>query len=234
MIAHDAEWMRTFCSPVPDRYAGHPVAVTPRVDVLKFADGSNWGPAALPASHRLMGTFDGMDFVARETSELERFVSPILPEPGPVPVEDIPSETIGPLMIESGVWSDEQGRDMAAVEVTNESAAPIRGYLFTTFFPDPSTGNRIRRVSTKQLETHGNPSDYLAPGATWIADPRRSSHLADGTLASYKIDLDFVVFADGSTFGPKRSAESDEVLGMFRGIDAANLWNRKSSPTQEQ
>jgi hypothetical protein len=46
--------------------------------------------------------------------------------------------------------------------------------------------------------------------------------LPDGTPASYKITVDLVVFADGSTFGPKKSQESDEVLGMFDGIDAAN------------
>jgi len=46
--------------------------------------------------------------------------------------------------------------------------------------------------------------------------------LPDGTLASYTITLDLVVFADGSMFGPKWSSESDEVLGMFQGIDAAN------------
>jgi hypothetical protein len=47
--------------------------------------------------------------------------------------------------------------------------------------------------------------------------------LADGSLAIYTISLDLVVFADGSTFGAKKSQESDEVLGMFQGTDAAIL-----------
>jgi hypothetical protein len=51
----------------------------------------------------------------------------------------------------------------------------------------------------------------------------------DGTLASYKISVDLVVFADGSTFGPKKSQESDEVLGMFDGIDAANRMRQEVS-----
>jgi hypothetical protein len=42
-----------------------------------------------------------------------------------------------------------------------------------------------------------------------------------------------VVFADGSTFGPKKSQESDEVLGMFNGIDAANLLNREGSAARD-
>ena len=189
LIASDAEWTRTFCSPIPETYGGHPVAVTPKVDVLKFEDGLNWGPAALPASHRLIGTFDGMDFVAKETSQLERFVSPILPEREPLPLEDTQSQTIGPLKIESGVWRDDRGRDMLAVNVTNVSDTPYPRISPYDFFFDPATGDRIRRVSTKQLETHGNSSDYLAPGATWVADPRKFSYLPDGTLASYKINL---------------------------------------------
>jgi hypothetical protein len=231
MIASGTEWTRTVCS-IPKKISERPMTLAAKVDVLKFADNSTWGPAALRESHQLVGALDGMDFIAK-TTELKRFVSPILPERGPVPVEGIESQTLGPLRIESGIWRDERGQDMLAVEVTNESVKPIRGYLLTTSFLDPATGNRIRRFSTKELDTSGNPADYLAPGSTWVADPRKFSHLSDGTLASYKIDLDVVVFADGSTFGPKKSQESDEVLGMFNGIDAANLLNREGSAARD-
>jgi hypothetical protein len=231
MIASGAEWTRTVCS-MPKKMLANSIEVTARVDVLKFADNSVWGPLALRESHQLVGALDGMDFIAK-TTELERFVSPILPQRGPAPVEDVQTQTIGPLRIESGVWRDEDGEEMMAVAVTNESDTPIRGYLFNTSFFDPASGARIRRFSTKELETHGNPSDYLAPGSSWIADPRRFSHSADGSLAPYTISLDLVVFADGSTFGPKKSPESDEVLGMFQGIDAAKLADRESSANKE-
>jgi hypothetical protein len=227
MIASGAEWTRTVCS-MPNKSSGDPSTVRAAVDVLKFADGSIWGPMTLRESHQLVGRLDGMDFIEKAT-EPERFVSPILPQQGPLPVENVESQKIRPLRIESGVWRDERGQEMIATEVTNESDTPIRGYLFTTSFVDPTTGTRIRRFSTKELETHGKPSDYLAPGSSWVADPRRFSFLPDGTLASYKISLDLVVFADGSTFGPKRSEESDEVLGMIDGIDAANLASREVS-----
>jgi hypothetical protein len=91
-----------------------------------------------------------------------------------------------------------------------------------------------RRFTTKQLETHGNPADYLAPGSTWVTDPRRFSYLADGTLASYKINADLVVFADGSTFGLKRSPESYEVLGMLQGIDQVKNGNQEASAKTTQ
>jgi hypothetical protein len=231
MIASGADWTRTVCL-MPKKIAADSATVTANVDFLKFADGSTWGPMALRESHQLIGTLDGMDFIGK-TTELERFVSPILPERGPLPVADVETQTVGPLRIESGVWRDEDGQDMMAAGVTNESATPIRGYLFTTSFFDPATGIRIRRFSTKELETHGNPSDYLAPGSTWVVDPRKFSHLPDGNLASYKITLDLVVFADGSTFGPKKSQESDEVLGMIAGIDAANQMSREASANKD-
>lgn len=229
MIASGTTWTRSIClmpmtakvKQITNSNTLDSVSVRATVDVLKFADNSIWGPAALRESHQLIGKLDGMDFISK-TTELSGFVSPILPDRGPLPVRDVQSQTIGPLTIESGVWQDEHGQDMMAVAVTNETDTPIRGYLFTTSFLDPVTGTRIRRFSTKELEIHGNPPDYLAPGSTWVADPRKFSHLPDGSLASYKIALDLVVFADGSNYGPKKSPESDEVLGMIDGIDSAN------------
>ena len=231
MIPSGAEWTRTACIALKTT-APDSVSVTADVDMLKFDDGSTWGPLASRESHQLIGTIDGMDFIAK-TTELKQFVTPISPDRGALPSEYQQSQTIGPLRIDSGVWRDEDGRDMLAVTVTNESTVPIRGYLLINTFFDPSTGTRIRRASTKELETQGNASDYLAPGATWVADPRKFSHLQDGSLAAYKIDVDLVVFADGSTFGPKHSQESDEVLGMFRGIDTANDLSRGGSPGKE-
>jgi hypothetical protein len=57
--------------------------------------------------------------------------------------------------------------------------------------------------------------------------------LPDGTLASYRITVDLVVFADGSTFGPKKSLESDEVLGMLQGIDDIKRTSQEAA-TKEQ
>lgn len=220
MIPQGSEWTRTFCS-IVKATSGDALTATAKVDVLRFADGSNWGPMALPASHQLIGTMDGMDF-SLKTTDLERYVSPILPPDGPVPTERIQIENAGPLRFVSGVWHDQSGKQLLAVEITNISDRPIRGFVFTASFFEPMTGNRLRRVTTKELETHGNPKDYLLPGATWLTGARGFSYLSDGTPAGYEIILDLVVFADGSISGPKHSSESDEVLGMFLGIDGAN------------
>lgn len=226
------EWTRIICS-VPKKTLGDPTTLSAKIDVLKFEDGSIWGPAALRESHQLIGKVDGMDFIEKAT-ELKKFVSPILPEQGPLPDGKVESQKIGPLRFDSGIWRDDRGQDKLAVEVTNESETPVRGYLFTTTFFDPNSGTTIRRVSTKELETQGKPSGYLAPGQTWVADPRKFSYLPDGSLASYKITLDLVVFADGSISGPMKSQESAEVLGMFDGIDDAKRTSRGATGNEER
>ena len=101
-------------------------------------------------------------------------------------------------------------------------------------FFDPNSETTIRRVSTKELETQGNPSGYLMPGQAWVADPRKFSYLGDGSLASYKITLDLVIYADGSIFGPMHSQESAEVLGMVDGIDFAKQKSRGVTEMKER
>jgi hypothetical protein len=231
-IMSGAGWTRSICA-MEKMIAGDPARVTATVDVLKFANGSIWGPVDRRESSQLIGAIDGMDFSVKN-SDLKRFVSPILPERGPFPAENIQTETIGPLKIESGVWRDERGQEWLAADVTNDSETPVRGFLLKASFFDPATGERIRQVSTKELDTSGDPSGYLAPGATWIADPRKFPHLADGSLATYEISPDLVVFADGSAFGPKRSSESDEVVGMIRGIDLADRSDNGNPDRQER
>jgi hypothetical protein len=232
MIADGAEWTRNVCS-FGKKLSGDGTTVTAKVDVLKFADGSIWGPLDLRESHQLVGRLDGIDFMGKET-ELERFVTPILPEQGPLPAENVRSELLGPLRVESGLWRDDSGQAMLAVEITNEGKKPIRGYLLTTSFFDPNNGALIRRFSTKELETHGDPDHYLTPGSAWIADPRKYSYLPDGTPANYKITLDMVAFADGSIFGPRKSQESDEVLGIIEGIDEAKHMSEEASAKKER
>jgi hypothetical protein len=220
MIVSGAEWTRTLCLK-PTFLVGEQVVINTSGDILKFADGAVWGTMSLPQSHQLIGMIDGMDFSVKST-DLLRFVSPIPRDQRPRQVEDIQLQSFGPLRFESGVIRDENGKAMLAVEVTNIAKTPIRGYVFTISFFDSVSQKRLRRVTTKQLETQGNPADFLAPGAAWVVGARKFSRSTDGTLAKYSIIVDLVVYADGSIFGPKHSQESDEVFGMLQGIDAAN------------
>ena len=219
-ILPGASWTRMICT-IPDKNSATTSPFYSRVDMLRFVDGSIWGPLSLRESHKVIGKIDGLDFLDH-TTDLQRQVSPISPESMPQHLTDLRTQTIGPLKFESGLFRDERNQDKLAVSVTNVGDNAVRGFLFTTTFFDPATGTRVRSVSTKELETRGNPADYLAPGATWAADSRKVSNLPDGNLADYKIELDMVFFADGTVFGPLHSGESLEVLGMFEGIDSVN------------
>ena len=134
--------------------------------------------ACNPSTHWHRGRYG----FRRENNHLERFVSPIHPQGGPVPVENIQFQTIGPLRFESGIWHDDSGKEMLAVEATNIAASPILGFVFTESFFDPATGNRHRRVTTKELETHGDSTHYHLPGATWAAGARKFSYVSEGLL----------------------------------------------------
>jgi hypothetical protein len=109
LILSGQEWNRIICS-VPKKILGDPTTLSAKIDVLKFEDGSIWGPAALRESHQLIGKLDGMDFIEKAT-ELKKFVSPILPEQGPLPGGKVESQKIGPLRFDSGIWRDERGQD---------------------------------------------------------------------------------------------------------------------------
>jgi hypothetical protein len=117
-ILSGQEWTRIICS-MPKKILGDPTTLSAKIDVLKFADGSTWGPVALRESHQLIGKLDGMDFIEKAT-ELRKFVSPILPEQGPLPSGQVESQTIGPLRFDSGILRDERGQDKLAVEVKRE------------------------------------------------------------------------------------------------------------------
>jgi len=52
VILSGQEWTRIICS-VPKKTLGDPKTLSAKIDVLKFADGSTWGPAALRESHSL-------------------------------------------------------------------------------------------------------------------------------------------------------------------------------------
>jgi len=84
MIAPGAEWTRPLCI-AKKQSSDNAMKVTTSVGVLKFADNSVWGPMDLRESNQLVGRLDGIDFMAKPT-RLERFVSPILPQQGPLPV----------------------------------------------------------------------------------------------------------------------------------------------------
>jgi hypothetical protein len=231
LITTGDERTSTICRP-PKSASINSQEITATVDVLLFSDGPIAGPIESRISSMLVGQFDGMDFL-NGTSKIEKYVSPAA-QSAAAKAQSPESETrgepqaIGPLVLTPVIQHDEPGSDELVVEATNSSSQAIRGYVFKMSFFDANTGSFIRSVTTKEIETRGDPSKFLAPDGTWTSGPVKFSRSLDGSMASYKISLDLVVFANGALFGPRKSSESTEALGILRGIDLAKQLNPQS------
>jgi hypothetical protein len=194
-----------------------------QVDLLMYEDGETWGPVELAESNRFDGVSIGMNFAAGEDNVERGYVSatPTNADPTgePVPVTDKTS----PLKFFASNDRDDHGNLVVDVEATNEGNVPVAGYEYAITFYDRETHDAIKSVTTKALETHGYPADYLQPGETWTSGGRKIPACANGEPATYAVTLDAVVFADGTVMGPQRSREALELVGMIQGIGAIKM-----------
>jgi len=112
--------------------------------------------------------------------------------------------------------SGENGR--AVAHVTNVSAKKVRAYVLAVDAVDDS-GKVIFRetgISIRGLEPP--PHDAFAPGETSedeIRLPRRKS--GGPELRAGKVSLDFVLYADGSSWGPDTAKGSVRVRATISG-----------------
>jgi hypothetical protein len=199
-----------------------------KVDLLAFEDKSISGPLNLPESNHIYGVIEGFDFVSGG-SPVAKFVTPT-PVSRPLASDLVPSgDNSLPLEFAGTVDRSHPGQLSLTIVATNKGSVPVIGYEYKISFFDHMTGAFVRSVTTKTLATTGNPSDYLFPGASWSSGARRLSVSSDGVPNDYQIKLDVVALANGKTLGPRRSKESDELLGMLQGIQDAKLFASRNS-----
>jgi hypothetical protein len=225
MIEPGAEWHATACGLSKGADLQDPKA---QVDLLMYADGETWGPVELAESNHLDGVSIGMNFAAGGDDQERGYVTTT-----PVPAEMVgePVLNLGlpiPLKFYGRMERDDSGQLLLDVQATNTSDVPVVGYEYAITFYDRDTHDAVRSVGTKALETHGNPQDYLQPGATWASGGRKVSMAANGEPDTYTVRLDAVVLADGSVLGPQQSREATELTGMIEGIGAVKPLPPKS------
>jgi hypothetical protein len=212
MIMPGAEWHSTVCGLTKDADVNNVSAVP---DLIMYEDGSTAGPAGLRESNHLDGVSVGMNFAAGNDAVERAYVTATPGITGePLPKDDRSS----PLEFSASVEREDSGQALLVVEATNRGAVPVIGYDYTISFSDHVTGAFVKDVTTKALETRGNAADYLQAGATWASGGRNLPTSSDGALDTYEVTLDTVVLADGTVLGPRRSRESDELVGMIEGI----------------
>ncbi len=127
-------------------------------------------------------------------------------------VQQQPVETSEPV-VSRGVEGD-----IVTFSMTNISAKAIRGYVFivdTFDLNGKSLGGPI--CSTEKAPSPGSKGEY-SPGERWTENVELAVRLTDGTpliTASARITLDYVLFADGTGWGPNKSKQA-VALGRIR------------------
>lgn len=217
LIMPGAKWRSVICG-IPDGVQLADIAAV-KVDVLAFDDGTIAGPADSRASRDILGQLYGIGFATGKGGSEEQLVAPVKGNLELANGEGQEKYDSGPLAFSSEIEHNSDS-PMLAVKVTNTGSVPVRACVFKTSFFDASTGSLIRSVTTEIVETHGVASDYLAPGASWLA-PARKIPVSSGGVPVYKFSLDMVVFVNGRTYGPQRSTSSAEVTGMIKGMQLA-------------
>jgi hypothetical protein len=207
LIQPGAAWHSAVCG-IRDADIGK---VKTNVDLLIFEDGSLSGAIDLRQSQILFGAYLGTageadegKFVTRVPIGSDLAGDPIAIENGPLPIEF------------SGILErGDSGKANLVIKAVNKGDVAVLGYVFKISFYDHATGAFVRSVTTKAVSA--NP---LPPGEIWHSIGRRISVSSDGEFNTYKVSVDMVQLANGKTLGPRRSAESYEVIGM---INAANI-----------
>jgi len=76
-----------------------------------------------------------------------------------------------------------------------------------------------------KLEETANDAQLLAVGQQW-RHPRQVFVATgpDGRELNYNVSLDYVVFADGSAWGPDRSGHGKQIFSYLQGFRAASKY----------
>jgi hypothetical protein len=105
---------------------------------------------------------------------------------------------------------------VVGLQMRNSGLKPLRGYVVAVWYHD--TGSRHVTHDTVSKLIH--PGDQMImPGAEWHATACGMSKMAD--LDDPKAQVDLLMYADGSTWGPVELQESSRLDGVSIGMNFA-------------
>ena len=117
----------------------------------------------------------------------------------------------GPLEVQTSTVKSAQGVDLTC-SVVNTSTMDIVAYTLVAELFD-SEGKPAGRLSSNAIMNLAKSTGSLAAGAT--GSPRRPFALptgSDGKPVSFKVFVDYVLFKDGSTWGPDAARQSLKIM----------------------
>ena len=124
-----------------------------------------------------------------------------------------------PLEVQSSTAKSSEGFALAC-SVTNKSNQEIVAYTIVADFVD-SSGKPAGRLSANTIMTLSTNSkgstSGLAPGAKGKTSRFVLPTESNGTPASYKVSVDYLLFKDGSTWGPDIEKQSLAIKGTQQG-----------------
>jgi len=117
-------------------------------------------------------------------------------------------------------WAEVAGlsaTNFAFVELRNISSKNIRGYTLQIVITDPTDGKVIqKRAQTMNFDViNGNPR-FVSPGTRW-PHPRAipMPPTVSGIAPKCDVIIDYIVFDDGTVWGPHKLLSSDEIRKMM-------------------
>jgi hypothetical protein len=131
-----------------------------------------------------------------------------------------PAAVSSPLEVQTSTVSAGQGFNLTC-RVTNKSNQDIVAYTIVVDFLE-SSGKPAGRLSTNaimNLATNSNGSTRgLSPGATGGSNrPFSLPSEPNGTPVRFRVFVDYVLFKDGSTWGPDVMKQSLKIVGTQDG-----------------
>jgi hypothetical protein len=126
------------------------------------------------------------------------------PAASPLQVTAVPT-VVGP----AGTRGCPQPGPALILRATNMGTEKIVGYVLEVTFVDAATGRPVHQAINVQ---GGRAADgQLDPGGTWQSLPKHVPLDASGNQARYKVGVDLIVFASGSTAGPATTAGARDL-----------------------
>ncbi len=141
------------------------------------------------------------------------------------------SEIATPLEIRGLSDRTTGGSTAATVTLANASEKAVAGFVLVASAPSPRTGRprQIVRAQLRAVEDPGN--DGYDPGAEFQVRFQVPPDFAVGSPDT-QVSLDYVLFVDGSGWGPDTTHRSLELKGVIRGSKLARAVLKRKLQTE--
>lgn len=121
-------------------------------------------------------------------------------------------------IVESKLVSVNSTRDDVNVKLRNESGKGVRAYTLILRFTQNDGKPGLRLFQNHVLGLGNAVLRERQPGEVWSDEWRLPRFKGTQPVPPFTIDVDYVLFTDGSSAGPDREKQSLKIDGMITGF----------------